>query len=76
MLDAKNGDRELELVVTSLQRLAVQVEAHFNPDSTEGADLRDAASDAQLSAYARQCLQVLDDPAITSRLLSVYQSRW
>lgn len=76
MFDVHNGDRELELVVTSLQRLAVQVEAHFNPDSTEGADLRDAAADAALSAYARQCLQVLDDPGVTSRLLSVYQSRW
>jgi hypothetical protein len=70
-------DRELRLVVTNLQRLALRVESRFNPDITEGADIDDnAAADDELVDYARRCLDVLDDPRVTARLLAGRSSRW
>ncbi|MBF9352825.1 hypothetical protein BKG80_05875 [Mycobacteroides chelonae] len=74
--DIVGVDRELQLVVTTLQRLAVRVGCHFNPDMTEGTDVRDEISDARLAAYAQRCLDILDDPGVTSRLMPAYQSRW
>jgi hypothetical protein len=73
------GDRELQLVVTSLQRLALRVESRFNPDINESADIDDAdggAADEELVDYARRCLDVLDDPGVTARLLAGRSSRW
>ncbi|WP_204808757.1 hypothetical protein [Mycobacterium riyadhense] len=70
-------DRELRMVVTSLQRLVLRVESRFNPDVTEGADIGDdSAADDELLGYARRCLDVLDDPAVTARLTSGRTSRW
>jgi hypothetical protein len=69
-------DRELRLVVTSLQRLALRVESRFNPDITEGADSDDSAADHDLVDYARRCLNVLDDPVIIARLLAGRHPRW
>jgi hypothetical protein len=69
-------DRELRLVVTSLQRLALRVESRFNPDISEGADTDDHADDNELVDYARRCLEVLDDPAVIARLLAGRRSRW
>jgi hypothetical protein len=69
-------DRELRLVVTSLQRLALRVESRFNPDITEGADTDDSIDDQELVDYARRCLDVLDDPAVIARLLAGRRSRW
>lgn len=71
-----DGDRELELLATTLQRLAVRVGCYFNPDMTEGADARDDDSDAELAEYAQRCLDVLDDAGVARRLMSAYQSRW
>lgn len=70
-------DRELRLVITSLQRLVLRVESRFNPDITEGAEIdHDGVADADLVDYARRCLDVLDDPAVTARLLAGRSSRW
>lgn len=68
----KEDGRELQLVAESLQRLAVRVESRFNPDMTEGADIStlERAADAELLAYARKCLDVLDDPGVTARLVA------
>ena len=48
------GDRELLMVVASLERLAIRVEARFNPDVNESAD--DGAAGAELLDYAHACL--------------------
>jgi hypothetical protein len=71
-------DRELELVVTNLQRLVLRVESRFDPDITEGADPEEtgAAADEELVLYARRCLEVLDDPGVTARLLTGQSPRW
>lgn len=70
-------DRELRLVVTSLQRLALRVESRFDPDITEGADADGSAqADGELVAYARQCVNVLEDPGVIARLLTNPHSRW
>ena len=75
-----SGDRELQLLATSLQRLALRVESRFNPDISESADIDDAdggsAADEELVDYARRCLNVLDDPAVITRLLAGRYSRW
>ncbi|EUA48752.1 Uncharacterised protein [Mycobacteroides abscessus subsp. abscessus] len=71
------GDRELRLVVTSLQRLALRVESRFNPDSTEGAVVEHCAeADGELVAYARRCVDVLEDPGVIARLLASQRPRW
>ena len=69
-------DRELRLVVNTLQRLALRVESRFNPDVNEGADVADAIEDDELVDYARRCLAVLDDPALISRLRARPTPRW
>jgi hypothetical protein len=70
-------DRELRMVVTSLQRLVLRVESRFNPDITEGAEIDDdSAADDELLGYARRCLDVLDDPLVTARLLGGRSTRW
>ena len=68
------GDRELLMVVASLERLAIRVEARFNPDVNESAD--DGAAGAELLDYAHACLSVLDDPAVSARLLAASPHRW
>ncbi|MFI6997162.1 hypothetical protein [Nocardia sp. NPDC050175] len=67
------SDRELVLVVQMLERLAVRVEAQFNPDVVEGEE--DPAG-THLLAYARSCREVLDDPAVSARLQAVAPRRW
>jgi hypothetical protein len=70
-------DRELRLVVNSLQRLALRVESRFNPDVDEGADeLVDDAVAGELVDYARKCLAVLNDPVLTDRLRAGQTARW
>jgi hypothetical protein len=68
------ADRELLMVVASLERLAIRVEARFNPDMNESAD-DDAAGD-ELIDYARACLSVLEDPGVSARLLAASSYRW
>lgn len=67
-------DRELLMVVASLERLAIRVEARFNPDMNESAD--DDAAGAELIGYARACLSVLEDPRVNARLLAASPHRW
>lgn len=67
-------DRELLMVVASLERLAIRVEARFNPDINESAD--DEGAGAELIDYARACLSVLDDPGVSARLLAASPHRW
>ncbi len=67
-------DRELMMVVASLERLAIRVQARFNPDMNEAAD--DNAGGDELIDYARACLSVLDDPAVSARLLAASAHRW
>lgn len=67
-------DRELLMVVASLERLAIRVEARFNPDMNESAD--DGPDATELIAYARACLSVLDDPSVSARLLAASPHRW
>lgn len=68
------GDRELLMVVTSLERLAIRVEARFNRDINESADDNVAGED--LLDYARACLSVLEDPGVSTRLMTASPHRW
>jgi hypothetical protein len=68
------GDRELLMVVASLERLAIRVQARFNPDMNESAD--DNAAGDELIDYASACLSVLEDPQVSARLLAASPHRW
>ncbi|GAS98590.1 type IV pilus biogenesis complex ATPase subunit [Mycolicibacterium canariasense] len=67
-------DREFMMVAASLERLAIRVESRFNSDMTESAD--DPVAGVELVNYARACLSVLEDPAVSARLLAASPHRW
>lgn len=75
MIDAhdRHPDRELLLVVRALERLAVRVEAQFNPDMVEGDH---DPTGSELLAYSRSCREILDDPEVSARLQAVAPRRW
>jgi hypothetical protein len=74
MVGSDQGDRELLMVATSLERLAVRVQARFDPDMDEAAD--DNAPGAELADCARLCLAILDDPRVSARLEAASVHRW
>lgn len=69
-------DRELLLVVGSLQKLASRVEARFNPDMDEAAADADVFAAVELVDFARRCRAVLDDPGVSARLQAATRHRW
>ena len=73
-MDSNRGDRELLMIAGSLERLAIQVQARFNPDMDEAAG--DDAPGAELADCARRCLAVLDDPGVSARLQAASVHRW
>lgn len=73
---SETRDRELLLVVGSLQKLAMRVESRFNPDMGEAAADDELSPAADLVEFARACCAVLDDPEVSARLQAVTSNRW
>ncbi|WP_237570824.1 hypothetical protein [Mycolicibacterium lacusdiani] len=76
MVGGDTRDRELLLVVGSLQKLAMRVESRFNPDMGEAAADDDSTTASDLVEFARACRAVLDDPGVSARLQAVTSHRW
>ncbi|WP_216893405.1 hypothetical protein [Nocardia alni] len=70
----QDSDRELLLVVRALERLTVRVEAQFSPEMLEAGDHDPAGT--ELLSYARSCQELLDDPALSSRLQAAAPRHW
>lgn len=58
-------------IATALERLAIRVSRDLDVDAQEGVPPEDpywASTIAEVAAYARECLAVLDDPTIVAAL--------
>ncbi|GAB2815422.1 hypothetical protein GCM10027176_20110 [Actinoallomurus bryophytorum] len=58
-------------VATALERLAIRVTRDLDVDAQEGVPPEDpywASTIADVAAYARECLAVLDDPSVVAVL--------
>jgi hypothetical protein len=63
----------VELLASSLERLAARVSRDLDVDATEGVPPEDpvwAETIGGVAAYARECLAILDDPQVAAALMA------
>ncbi len=70
--DVPNADA-VELLASSLERLAARVSRDLDADVVEGVPPEDpiwAETIGGVAAYARECLAILDDPRVAAALVA------
>lgn len=70
----RTEDRELAMLVRTLERLTTRIELAFNPEIDEGQGV--GLHDVELLGFVHDCRAVLDDPVLSSRLSAGSGSRW
>lgn len=73
-LSERTLDRELVMLVRTLERLTTRVELAFNPEIDEGQT--EGRDETELLAFVKTCRNVLDDPVLSVRLHAGATGRW